>query len=299
MREYRLLIGLGLLVLLLVLMFTAPEDIFGGSRYAYISTELIRPFEEDRLFMVVGKEQSDREQLNNFPRQVGDWNGINSLTSKTEVQLKEALGTDVVLLREYNQDRLVQPLFLLLVYGSLHSSFHAPSFCYPTLGYKIEDRGFDEVAIQYSKWYSPGMPKLGEVTDESQKGTQANAYISVNKLIVYKERDGEITERRAVLYFYLQENQLASGNVNMVRVSAMIPSSGPYDITLNSMKGFMGQVIPLITEPHMGEANETLISKLKGWGKGGYFLISVLFSIPLSIIFYPTLIAKIRRKNKR
>ncbi|MFC1937641.1 exosortase-associated EpsI family protein [Chloroflexota bacterium] len=288
MKEYGTIIGLLLMVFLAVLLFTSPQDIFGGG--CYVATE---PSTDsgDRTHVILKTDLSHAEELKDFPRQIGEWQGFDHEISR----LEQTLQADVALLRTYAQDELIQPLFLALIHSSAPSSFHHPPYCYTCLGYKIEEVDYDRVYVPDTEQFLKSGGDINRPPQRAQEEPGKSAawgWVPVNKLVVFKQKGDEVTERRLVLYFYIMENKIAGDTMNMVRVSALIPISEPYDGTLNSAREFMGETIPLLFAPAQTRQKETLVTHLLGWGPGGYVVIFLLFSIPIAISIYSRLAAR-------
>jgi len=118
-----------------------------------------------------------------------------------------------------------------------------------------------------------------------------NGTITVKKLIVTKESNGMVTERRVVLYFYVKDGFPSSATVSMMRVSAVAPTSGSYNETMNACKEFMGEAVQYLFE--MRPEEDSIAISLIGSGLGGWCLIVILFALPILIIFYPQIKRKI------
>lgn len=289
-----LIIGLFLLAITVMLLLYHPQPETEGT-YVCIDTDLYKT-SLYATFVKTTVDLGQQEHLDNFPKRIGEWQGIDRDASSA---VKEVLEADVLLLRTYSKAKLYQPIFLLIMQGPSQSSFHPPPMCYKSLGYKIEEEEEDKLFVKDTSWVgqinkqeltqiSPTMPARArqELEFDPYRGQ-----ISVRKLVVFKENSNrEIIERRVVLYFYIEDVAMTSDKIGMIRVSALIPTSGPYDDTLRIAKEFMGEVIPLIFEPP--EETRMVITSLVEWGIGGYFIILLIFSIPLAMIVYPVVVAR-------
>ena len=265
-RRYSLVLGLCALVLVMLLLLSSPGLIF-SSGVTFIDSELQRSSGEE-VYVRTKMDFGDAEQVNNFPREFGEWTGYDYDTSS----VRESLGADAVLLRGYECPGLYQPIFFLIVQGRTETSFHSPSVCYAALNFEIEERGKEEVRVTDANW-------LG--------GDSSTVSIPLEKIVVFKESGGKVTERLAVLYCYVRGNQLTSDTVTMFRVEALAPVEGSYDSILNLEKEFIAEAIPYLFEPGRGEEWNPLAARIAGFGAGGYFLIILLFLLPLAIIVYP------------
>jgi len=289
-KQYATLIGSALLVLIVIFLFSSPQALFGS--VSFIDTELYSA-SGSKIPVIVKMDLGKEEQLKDFPLQIGEWSGFDHETAG----LKESLGADVLLIRTYTKANsfTFQPVFLLVMQGSSRSSFHSPVTCYSALGYEIEEEGKEKVYVTDTAWVKKPVAqeeisKLPKWAREELESSPYSSLVSVKKLVVFKQNKGEVTERRLVLYFYIQDKMATSDKISMVRVSVLAPTSGPYDDALIAAKEFMGEAIPLMFEPHKNE--KMLIAYLAEWGIGGYFVILLLFSIPIAIITYPKVVAR-------
>ena len=184
---------------------------------------------------------------------------------------KDLLGADMIVLRGYEPQTFSQPVFFLIMQSKTETSFHPPEVCYAAQGYKIQEEGKVEVALTDATW---------------SKGT-FDPDLPFKKLVITKEAEGEITERRLVLYCYVKGNQFTTDTVTMLRISALIPIEGSYEGVLDIEKDFIDQAIPLMFDPDEEDKWNPIARELAGWGVGGYAIIALLVGIPLAILVYP------------
>ena len=289
-KQYSTLIGSILLVLVIIVLFIGPQDIF--SSVSLIDTELSQA-SGGGIPVKTKMDLAQQEELENLPNEIGDWVG----TDQEMPRLKEGLGADVFLTRAYNKADLTEPVFLLVMHASNKSGFHPPPICYKAMGYEIEEEGQEEIGVADTAWLDMTISEeqLSRLTQWQREEIESSPYgglISVKKLIVFKQYNGESTDRRIVLYIYIKDKMLVSDKISLVQVSALIPTSGPYNGVVSASEELMASVIPLLFQPH--EKGEMFITYLVDWGIGGYFVILLLFGIPLSIIIYPKVLARRR-----
>jgi len=265
-RRYSLFIGLFLFVCVVILLLSSPGS-FLTKRVSFMTDELHHSSGSD-VGIKTKIDFSDVEQMRSFPKQMGDWDGYDY--DATEVE--RTLGADLLLLRGYYRPGLYQPLFLTIVQAATESSFHPPRLCYEGVGYKIAEEGKDTIPIPDPVW------------------AEANTSIDipVNILSVYKERNGEVAERRIVMYFYVKDNRLLSDIVTMVEVQALAPLHSSYDGILGEMKTFAAEAIPYMFEP-ADTGDSTVLERLLGRGALGYAVVIILVFIPVAIAVYPYL----------
>ncbi|MFZ2070511.1 MAG: exosortase-associated EpsI family protein [Halobacteriota archaeon] len=274
-EEYHGIIGVLLLTIVIILLFSTPSMIFAKS-FTTIGTELSRA-SSDELLVRAKIDFGSNEHMRAFPKQIGNWWGTDYDTAG----LAKMLGADVLLMRAYSNPDFYQPVFFLIMQSNTPSSFHPPVVCYPALGYTIVEEGRDEISVQDVNWieeqlYSRPLNKTL---------ISANRTISVKKLVVVKESpDSTVTERRVVLYYYVKEKPVSS-TITMVRISAIAPLDGSYNATLKICKAFMAETIPCMFEPQKKESALFSIILASAPGAGTVTII-LLFIVPLAIIFY-------------
>ena len=271
--EYSKIIGLLVLVFVIIMLFSTPSMILAKA-VPTLGTELSHA-PEDETHVRTKMDFGNNEHIQAFPKQIGDWTASDYNTTR----LAESLGADVMLMRAYSHPKLYQPVFFLIMQSNDRSSFHPPIVCYPALGYTIAEEGKEEVLVQNASW--------AEGQWLSEKDVTFNGTIAVKKLIVVKEaeEDGEITERRVVLYYYVKDRPFASNTVTMVRVSAIAPTEGSYEGVLNISKEFMGDTVPCMFE--MQREESTLFTSLASGSIVEKAALLMLLLAPLAIIFYP------------
>jgi len=212
------------------------------------------------------------EHMRQFPKTIGKWKVVDYETS----QIEERLNADVILMRAYQSHSFYQPIFLLIIKSNDLGSFHRPPVCYSALGYQIEEKGREEIPLLNVEWVSYWRSKA-----EQNVTTSINA----NKLVVFKESNGKVTERRVVLYFYVKERPASEDDLTMIRVSALVPVDMSYDGVLSLTRDFMGEVVPYLFVFYEGE-EEIMAAHLAKSG-AGWLLMTVSIMIPLAIMVYP------------
>ena len=274
-REYSKIIGILVLAFVIIILLS-PSSMLVSRQITIIDTELYR---------ASGNESSVRtkidfasnEHINSFPMEVEDWRGIEY----NSTQMMERLGADVILMRAYSHPKLYQPIFFLILQSDNRSSFHPPIVCYPAMGYEIEEEGEESIDIEDVSWMES--PFMGNIEEEASE--DSNGRINVKKLIVYKESEGKVNERRVVLYFYVKDNPLSTDNVTMIRVSALAPTTGSYDDTLSICKDFTNDAVPQMFE--LREGGDSIAVRLIEYGILGWVLLVVMVLVPFLIMFYP------------
>ena len=264
-RRYSVLLGLLALILVIALLLSNPSLVF-STGVTFIDSELHHS-SGDEAYVRTKMDFGSADHMNAFPREIGGWKGYDY----DATDMKESLGADVILLRGYDCPGLYQPIFFLIMQAETESSFHAPPVCYPALGYQIEEEGKEQVVVTDTSW-----------TEEPSSIT-----LPLKRLVVFKESEGQVTDRRVVLYCYVKGNRFTSDTITMIRVEALAPIEGSYDGILNLAKDFTALTIPYMFEP--GEEGEwnPLAMRLAESGIGGYLAIAVMLFLPLAIMLYP------------
>lgn len=271
-KQYFTIIGLLVLTVVVSILLLPPSMILLRTA-TFIDTTSYRA-SSDQTFVRTKMDLGSAEHMRNFPKVIGEWQGIDYETSSIE----EGLNADVMLMRAYQSPSFYQSMFLLIMQSSDPGSFHPPPVCYPGLGYQIEEEVKEEIPISNVEWVSYW---------RSETEQNVAASINANKLVVFKESDGKVTERRVVLYFYVRETPASKDKLTMIRVSALAPIDMSYDGVLSLTKDFIGEVIPYLFEFYE-EPEEILAAHLAKSG-AGWLLMVVSLIIPLGIIIYPRL----------
>jgi hypothetical protein len=270
-EEYSTIIGLLALTFVIVILLSTPSMIFAET-ITVIDTELARA-SGDAMPVRTKMDFGSNEYMNKFPTEIGHWKGSDYDTANVAA----GLGADVMLLRAYTSPESYQPLFFLIVQSDNRSSFHPPIVCYPALGYTIEEEGTEKVPVSVQ---NVGWEEEFSVYRKSEE----NASISVKKLVVVKESNGKITERRVVLYLYINRG-FTSNTITMIRISALAPLSGSYEGVLEQEKEFLGGAFPHMFE--FKEEEKLIIRRFMDSGLLGWLVVIVSFMIPILIICYP------------
>ena len=276
LEEYSRLIGLILLAFVVITLFSSPSLLLARS-ITTIDTELSHA-SGDATPVRTRMDFGNNEHMRAFPHVIGDWKGTDYSTER----VAESLGADVMLMRAYTNPKSYQPVFFLIMQSNNRSSFHPPIVCYPALGYTIEGEGKERIPVHNASWVEKPLYATWEEKYKSFNGT-----ILAKKLVVVREskEDGNVTERRVVLYFYVKDNPIASDTVTMVRVSALAPLDGSYDKTLTLTKELMGDTIPCMFE--LQPEDPVLIIRLASGSIIGKVVVVMLFLPPIALLFYP------------
>jgi len=276
-KQYSLPIGLLCLACVLVLLLSSPQSLF-SREVSFIDTEIDQA-SGGAVTVRTKMDFGDSEHVRAFPMEIDEWVGFAYDTAATE----QAMGAAVILLRAYEKPTLDQPLFLVIMQAETNTSFHRPPVCYAFQGYEIAEEGTETILVSDADWAEEGTPKA----------------IPVKKLVVFKEQDGVVTERRVVIYYYVKGNPVISDTITMVQVSAVAPIDGSYDEILGEVKGFAALTLPYLFDPSADDNNGgILLLQLIDWGPGGYVVVILMLIVPLAIILYPPM-SRVRQRSVR
>jgi len=272
-RQYSLIIGLSILVVVFALLLSSYDNVF-SSGVTFLDNDLHGP-STDEVYVETRMNLGSEEHMAAFPLKMGEWVGYDEDTAEWE----ERLGADVTILRGYTAPGIYRPVHFLVLRSRTSSSFHEPRLCYPAHGYNITEDGKDQVTITQDDWVED-FPNIS---------------IPLEKLIVEKETDDGKLERLIVLSVYVKGNQFTTDAVTMIRIEKRVPDNGSYEDTVNVEKAFLTEAIPLMFVPSEKEGWNPIVAELAGWGIGGYLIIVCLVGIPIGIIAYPRV--RYRRKT--
>jgi len=227
----------------------------------------------------------DAEHIETFPRHIGDWRSMNYNVSRTA----KSLGADAMILRQYanlsnGTLKGTTMVSFAIIQSNNVSSFHSPIVCYSGMGYNVEEEGTEEILISNATWAeSP----LYSTWDLEEAGC-FNGSISVKKLVLNKEsKDGKITDREIILYFYVKGNPLSRDPITIIRAAARAPLNGSEDDKIvNSTKEFLGEAFPYMFEIREEKEEITAVQLAKS-GVGGWLIIGILVFVPIGVIVYP------------
>ncbi len=268
-RRYAVLLSAIALVLILVVLLTSPASTLspGGT---FIGSDLTGTG-GDEVHVRTKIDLSDAEALSEFPKQFGVWQGEDASQSEID-DMRETLGADVVLLRDYERAGLYQPLDVLVMQAETDVSFRPLATCYVAHGYDVVEEGKETVSMSGNGW------------TEGQ-----DLSLPLSRMVAVRQREGEVYQRLVVLYFYLRGNQLSGDAVTMLRVQALATPAGSYSGILSMQKDFIAEAVPLLFEPDERAGWRPLAVRLAGVGAGGYLAMALLLLIPVAIAVYPRL----------
>ena len=273
LRQYSLIIGLSVLVIVIALLLSSSDMVF-SSGVTFLDDELFGP-SANEVHVETRMDLGSEKHMTEFPLNMGEWVGYDEDTAEWE----KRLGADVTILRGYTAPGVYRPVHFLVLRSRTSSSFHEPRLCYPALGYNITEDGKDQVIMTHPDW-------AAEFSTIS---------IPLEKLIVEKQTEDGKLDRLVVLSVYFRGNQFKTDSVTMIRIEKKVSENGSLEDTIDLEKAFLTEAIPLMFVPADKDGWNPIVAELAGWGIGGYLIIVCLVGIPIGIIAYPRV--RYRRKT--
>ena len=257
-----------------VLLLSTPGMIFVEG-VTFVDTE-IQHSSGHETFVSTKLDFAGGEEIRNFPEQIGNW----SAKSYNKSRVEKSLGADVLISRTYWHEGCFKPVFFLIVQSDNVSSFHPPIVCYPALGWTIEKEESGALAFNVTDAaWTKGSGWLSE-----KEGRIFHGSISAKELVVYKEKDGEITDRRVVLYYFVKdETRFIPTSITIIRISTQSASNSTDEAALSLCEKLAGDTFPLMFELRPPERMlcETLVAE---HGAMGYLAIATMVFAPIAIL---------------
>ena len=272
----RITIGIFSLGCISAILLAFPSSILARG-VSLIDTEFPNPSGQG-TFVQTRMDFANTEQMRTFPVNIGEWTSSSYDTS----HIKESLGADVALSRAYHHPTSSDPVFFYILQSTDTSSFHSPPVCYRALGFDIQGESvvrFPVSSVPWARepWFNPG--GISPYQD----------IISVKKLVITKESNGQMTERRVVLYYYVKDDWVSvPKDVTMIRISALTLLNGSDEHILELEKKLVGDTFPLMFEPRPAEKMLGHWLATEG-GILGWMVIAVVVSAPIGFVFYPVI----------
>ncbi len=267
--QKNILILIGFIFLAYVVIFLlAPKDI---ADYTIADTEYWRET-GNRLMLKTAYNYNTKENVQSFPKTLGDWNGMNF---KKREGVYEKLNADVLLSRAYTkEDGEREIIWMDIIHSKVGESFHKQKICVEGMGWKVDNDSIVEFSIA--------------------GGSNFYTKLYANKLDISKKDHKQVM----VYWFMFKKFGLNSSDaVTMIRISAPVLNNQTSTATFSSIKGFVeDQLFNAMYESALQEnptVAEYLVSR---YGKLGMFAIMLIVSVPIGIVIVG--IRQGRRKNK-
>jgi hypothetical protein len=251
------MIGILLLSYISVLLLS-PEDI---SDYTVADTEYWRE-SGNRLMLKTTYDYNNREQVEAFPKTLGEWKGSDF---RYPDGVYNTLKADMLLSRTYTKED-GSLVWMDLINSKVGESFHMQKICVEGAGWKINNSSIAEF-------------KIGE-------STNIYAKLRANRLD-YSKKD----QKQIMVYWFMFKKLGAKDSVAMIRITSPVTTNETD--TYNSIKDFVEDNLFRTMYNQIGQENITVAENIMNtYGNLGKVALVMGILIPIGIIF-----AGIRRKN--
>ncbi len=272
---------------IIAVLCTSYQDIFLHGIWM-IDTEL-NESGRNSFFVRTKVDFGEGNYMESLPDKVNDWYSAGDYDWD---RIKKALGADAMLVRAYTKTDIYQVVFLLVAQSDEPSSFHPPPVCYQAQGYDIEEEGNISFAVPKTDW-------AAEQWRSEKEGNIFKGEFSAKSLVISKkDREGNVSERMVVLYYYVKHGGVVPDNITMVQVSASAPIDLSYTGTFELLEELMGDMVPVLFKPERIKKEATAVHIVHKYGALGYLMIIGGFMVPVAIAFFPIGKLMIRRKRQ-
>jgi len=253
-----LLILIGILSLSYVVIFLmAPRDI---ADYTVADTEYWRE-SENRLLLKTAYDYNNKEAIQVFPKQIGNWKSYNI---RYPDAVYEKLNAEVLLTRGYNTNNSL--VWMDIINSKVGESFHKQRICVEGAGWNVDNESIAEFRIASSP--------------------NPFTKLYANRLDVSKGN-----KKQVMIYWFMFKKFGSSDAVTMIRLSS--PVRYNVTATFDSMKGFVeGGLFETMYERALPEKITVAEDIKRSYGNIGILAIVLAVLIPLGILF-----VGVRRKN--
>jgi len=255
LESHGAVIGFVMFIILLVILFSSPEDIFWEVNIidtnAYHRTS-------NEIYVQTTLDFYNKTDIQRFPKNISGLAGREYPSEEEEAM--RTFKTDVVLLRRYHSEKENRNVQFVLIRGANETLFHDPQVCYKATGWDVGRREIEVVGM-----------------------TKPNPWnATVNKLHIQKGGRKEV-----VMYWYMW----TPGVVRDVKNSMMIRLSIPYynekdkSYALDTLKNFTSEVFHIMYKP---QKRSDIMGKqiINRFGIPGLLMEILLIVISFVLIFY-------------
>jgi len=233
-----------------MIFLLSPKDI---TDYTVVDTEYWRET-KNRLFIKTAYEYNNKEDIESFPKKLGDWDGYDFKYSEG---VYKVLNADILLSRSYTKTGSF-PVWLDFINSKTGESFHKQKICVEGAGWNIDN----ENIVQF---------KIADVPNPFTK-------LYANRLDISK---GD--RKQIIVYWFMFKKFGEKDAVTMVRISSPIRENNT-DATINSIKDFVEDQLFRSMYKKGGEEIITNAESIwKGYGSKGIVGIIMSILIPLGI----------------
>lgn len=241
----------------MIILFS-PKDI---ADYSIADTEYWRET-DNRLLLKTSYEYNDKEDIQKFPRTIGEW---KSFDYKFPEYVYDDLNADIMLSRGYSNGK-GNMIWVNIINSKVGESFHKQNICVEGSGWKVDNETIEEFTI----------------ADYPNPFTKLYA----NRLDISKGK-----KRQVMLYWFMFKKFGSEDEVTLIRLSSSVQNN--ITDTFNSMKIFLeDNLFAAMYERAKPENISVAEYILENYGNIGMAVIALGFMIPIAIIF-----VGIRRKE--
>ena len=224
----------------------APRDI---ADYTVADTEYWRET-GNRLLLKTAYDYNNKEAIQAFPKQIGDWKSYNI---RYPDAVYEKLNAEVLLTRGYNTNNSL--VWMDIINSKVGESFHKQRICVEGAGWSVDNESIAEFRIASS----------------SNPFTKLYA----NRLDVSKGN-----KKQVIIYWFMFKKFGSSDAVTMIRLSS--PVRYNVTATFESMKGFVEeQLFETMYERALPEKITVAEDLKRSYGNIGMLAIVLAVLIPL------------------
>lgn len=260
-EEYSLIIGLLILVVVCIIFFSSPEDIFRTA--VAIDTSMHHKTQYERL-VLTSYDFYDQSDIERFPKIIGRWEGREFEPTKYELRV---LQPKILLLREYSKKQpipgkpehvpMIRKIKFVLIHSGNMSSFHDPKICYRVNGWNVTDKGVEAINMSFMTGELPYLNKIG-----IQQGSR----------------------EEIVLYWFLWGEGVPRDKKNSIMVRISTPIIFSENESLDILKGFADESFPEMFKPKK-RSSIISIQLIEKFGIFGFILDALIIAIPFFIMF--------------
>jgi hypothetical protein len=242
----------GILLLAYVVIFlVSPKDI---TDYTIADTEYWRET-GNRLMLKTAYEYNSKDELEVFPKTLGEWRGFDYKFSES---VYKALNADIIMSRTYVRNTS-GPIWIDFINSKVGASFHKQKICLEGSGWNIDNESIAEFNI--ADYPNPFTRLYANRLDYS-KGDQ----------------------KQVMVYWFMFKKFGSKDAISMVRLST--PEIYNTTDSFNTIKGFVeGQLFKAMYKQAEPETITVAEDIIKTYGNMGMAAMALVLLIPFGLIF--------------
>lgn len=206
---------------------------------------------------------NDKESIEQFPVQLGEWTGYNYYYPG----VVDALNAEIVLSRSYTRGD--DQIMMDIIHSKMSESFHKQQICVEGNGWTIVNESKELIEVNSTR-HNPYMA------------------INVNKLDI--EKNGT---RQVMMYWFMFKKSRSSNAVTMIRLLA--PVEHDYRQTSITMSEFIKNQLFLAMYENVGITPSIAETLIYGNKKAGHVFLFLALLTPFILIFNRTILNVIKK----